>query len=272
VPAGIDTDAAIPLDTDPPRHPHPRDTDVHDSAPPVDDTLPPGDSDPPVATFAMYAHTNNTLYSVDPATNQVARIGRFKNGQGFVVTMADIAIDAQGHLYAGGYDATANGGHSIYVVDPTTARVRRVCDVPLALTGLTFLSDGRLVAGADHALTAIDLTQRCAQVEIYRDDNQTTSGDVVGLPDGKLYWTVIGSGNDLLVVVDPVVGTATIAGTTGGSMLYGLGYDETADVLYGFSNASGRIVTIDPATAASHAVPGGSRIYWWGATTNPVVW
>ena len=79
-------------------------------------------------------------------------------------------------------------------------------------------------------------------------------------------------GGDPVVVVDPVAGTATVAGTTGGAMLYGLGYDETADVLYGFSASSGKIVTIDPATAASQQVPGGSRIYWWGATTNPVVW
>jgi hypothetical protein len=291
--ATIDTDAGIPLDTDRPHHHRhtdppedsgappgddsfaPDDTDVPDTdVPPVDTDVPPVDTDtaPPVATYSMYAHTSDTLFSVDPAQNLVSRIGTFRRPNNVVVSMADIAIDLGGHLFAGSYDATTSGNHTIYSVDPTTARITWVCDVPLSLIGMTFLSDGRLVVGADHTLTVVDLSSHCAQSQLYSNANWTTSGDVVGLPDGYLYWTVTGPSNDLLVRVDPAQGTASVMGTTAVTSLYGLGYDDTLGVLYGFSANSGRIHVIDPATAHTTRVPGGTSHIWWGATTNPVVW
>jgi hypothetical protein len=274
-----DTDAASPLDTDRPHRPHrPKDTDVPvDSAPPQDDT-PPVDTEvdtdtaPPIATFSMYAHTADTLFSVDPAQNLVSRVGPFKKRNGTPVEMVDIAIDLGGHLYAGSSATTASGWNTLYSVDPTTARVTRVCDVPVTPTGLTFLSDGRLVAGSGSTLTIIDLSAGCATSVLVQSASYSTSGDVVGLPDGNLYWTVLGSSGDQLVRVDPVARTATVVGSTGISSFYGLGYDETAGVLYGFSANSGKIHTIDPATAHTARVPGATTRVWWGATTNPVVW
>lgn len=256
----VDTDVvdAVP-DSDPP-----------DSDPP--DTAEPAETDPFVATFAMYAHSNIDLFSVEPATAVVTKVGRFQTPNRVTVAMADIAIDLQGHLYAGSFEATGSGSFTIWSVNPTTAQVTRVCDVPARLTGMTFLSDGRLVVGADHALTIVDLANGCATSELYRDNNLTTSGDVVGLPDGNLYWTVTGGGNDVLMVVDPVQRTARTVGVTGQQQLYGLGYDEVAGVLYGFSSFSRKVVSIDPASAATTAVPVGNQQYWWGATTNPVVW
>lgn len=256
----VDTDVALPL---------PNDSDVPDT----DSDIPePADTDPFVATFAMYAHTNIDLFSVEPATSTVTRIGRFLTPNRTTVAMADIAIDLQGRLYAGSYDTNTSGAHTVYSVNPTTAAVQRVCDVNLSLTGMTFLSDGRLVVAADHALTVVDLANGCAASELYRDNNLTTSGDVVGLPDGKLYWTVTGSGNDVLMVVDPVTHLARTVGTTGQSQLYGLGYDEVSGVLYGFSAYAQKVVTIDPRDAVTRAVPGPTARPWWGATTNPVVW
>ena len=255
---GVDTDVGLPL---------PQDTDVPDT-----DVPPPADTDPSVATFAMYAHSNIDLFSVEPTTAAVTKIGRFLTPNGAAVAMADIAIDLRGRLFAGSYEATSAGAHTIYTVMPTTAAVTRLCEVDVALTGMTFLSDGRLVAATEHALTLIDLANGCATSELYRDNNVTTSGDVVGLPDGKLYWTVTGSGNDVLMRVDPVAKTARTVGTTGSIQLYGLGYDEASGVLYGFSSFSQRVVTIDPRDATTRVVQGTTPQYWWGATTNPVVW
>ena len=95
-----------------------------------------------------------------------------------------------------------------------------------------------------------------------------TSGDLVGLPDGYLYWTVLGGTNDELVRVDPVTGAAFWVGAVAGSRLFGLGYDD--GTLYAFSS-DGSILSIDPTTAATTVVSSDTTS-WWGATTNPVVW
>ena len=97
----------------------------------------------------------------------------------------------------------------------------------------------------------------------------STSGDIVGMPAGNLYWTVVGAGfSDHLVRVDPRTGAATWIGDIGEYGLWGIG--EVGGNLTGFSSG-GRLVEIDPATARvtrGTDLPG----TWWGATTNPVRW
>jgi len=93
-----------------------------------------------------------------------------------------------------------------------------------------------------------------------------TSGDVVGLPDGLLYWAV--RDGDDLVVVDPDSGVTSVRGVIGVQRIYGLGY--SGGMLYGFTDAS-QVLEIDPANGeitGEQVLPG----EWWGATTNPVVW
>ena len=94
----------------------------------------------------------------------------------------------------------------------------------------------------------------------------STSGDIIGLPDGMLYWTV--TGGDALVQVDPADGTTRRRGNIGISGIYGLGY--AYGELLGFVS-SGRVVVIDESSGDTedNAPLSGS---WWGATTNPVLW
>ena len=92
-----------------------------------------------------------------------------------------------------------------------------------------------------------------------------TSGDLVGLPDGYLYWTVVGDESDQLVRLDPNSGLFAPVGSLGYDQLYGLGYDEGE--LFGFS-ASGLIVAISPDSAttslrSSGSLSGGERDNPW---------
>src|SRR5687767_8407622 len=69
------------------------DTDVED---PVDEH----DTDVPTATADAYANTASELYSFDPSTLKVKKIGDFVNRAGKNCTwMTDIAINLAGEMY-----------------------------------------------------------------------------------------------------------------------------------------------------------------------------
>jgi hypothetical protein len=228
-----------------------------DSDPVLTDTVttPPEDT-AEVATELVYLNTGDTLFSYDPATNVATRIGSFEEGGRAVTTMTDIAIDLDGHMFGGSYTA-------LFRVNPGTAELTWVADLADEMTGLTFVSDGRLV-GAGARMSFVD-TSTGRLTELVPFGQYTTSGDIIGLPDGMLYWTV--TGGDGLVQVDPNTGATRRVGNVGATGVYGLGYAQGQ--LYGFTEA-GRVLTIDPATGASSS----RRLdgAWWGATTNPVLW
>lgn len=226
----------------------------------IEDSDSGGDTIPdtaPVATEPVYINTSDTLYSYDPGQNRATRVAEFtENGRAFS-GMTDIAIDLDGHMFGGSYDA-------LYRIDPGTAEVTFVASLDDEMTGLTFVSDGRLV-GAGAGVNFVD-PRSGRLTELVPPGRFETSGDIVGLPDGMLYWTV--EGGDDLVVVDPNSGDARRVGEIGESAIYGVGYAYGA--LYGFTSA-GRVLEIDATTGA---VASDTRCSgtWWGATTNPVLW
>ena len=220
--------------------------------------------DDDVALARVYAHTTSEIFEVDPRSGEAESIGAFRNASGGLDGFVDMAIDLDGYLYAGTYDR-------LYRVDPNDGRVAPVCSLDFQPFAMTFGPNGVLYAGSsDNRLVEVD-TVSCETTELVAGD-WTTSGDIVGLPDGFIYWTVRGEGNDAndeLVRVDPETGAASWVGVTGTSRLYGVGYSEGS--LYGFSSA-GEIVSIDPATAETEILDVIDTISWWGATTNPVRW
>lgn len=255
-----DTGAATPQadDSTPP-------ADTADSAP---DSPPPEDSGgvvdtqpedtAPVATDPVYVSTGSALYGYDPKTNTATKVGDYSRGGSKVTDMTDIAIDLNGYMYGCAYT-------QLYRIDPTNAQTNPIATMDQSFNALTFLSDGSLVGAADNSVYYVD-TSSGKTTPLAKNTKYSTSGDIVGLPDGKLYWTV--EGGDDLVVVDPATGTATKVGTIGVANLFGVGYADGE--LYGFSSG-GRAVTIDPASAtvtANQPLAGS----WWGATTNPVLW
>lgn len=250
-----------------PPSPEPEDTDepVVDTDEPVDtgDTADTGHTtdvtDPgPVATEPVYINTASTLFSYDPATHTATRIGEFTEG-GRPVTggMTDIAIDLDGLMYGGSFT-------TLYRVDPRNGDCRRVGSLADEMTGLTFVSDGRLV-GAGAAVSFVD-TSTGDLTPLVRAGQYSTSGDIIGLPDGMLYWTV--DGGDDLVQVDPDDGSLRRRGSVGVSGVFGLGYADGE--LIGFTS-SGRVIGIDESSGRSTGSQSLSGT-WWGATTNPVLW
>ncbi len=210
-----------------------------------------------VATEAVYVNTATTLFSFDPNTGVATRIGTFTEGGRAVTSMTDIAIDLDGIMFGGSYDA-------LYRINPNTAECRFVAYLDDEMTGLTFVSDGRLV-GAGAGVSFVDTTNG-RLTPLVSPGQYDTSGDIIGLPDGMLYWTV--TGGDGLVQVDPNTGTARRRGTVGVTAVYGLGY--AYGELYGFTSG-GQVITIDASSGRSTGedpLVGG----WWGATTNPVLW
>ncbi|MEQ1570103.1 MAG: hypothetical protein ABMA64_31000, partial [Myxococcota bacterium] len=239
-------------------------TDPDTTPPPVDTGTPPVDTGtPPVtvpASAPVYANTSDTLFEIDPATGARTYVGTFQDGGAPIDGMVDIAIDTAGRMFGGTYEA-------IWQIDPTTAAVSQVCETDLAPYALAFTSDGVLFAGAGADIVRVELPT-CRTTTLVSNSDYETSGDLVGLPDGYLYWTVDGGDSDHLVRVDALTGAAFWVGVVDEVDLFGLGYDQGE--LYGFSKG-GAIVRIDPGNASTQSVFSDGTS-WWGATTNPVVW
>ncbi len=229
---------------------------TEDSAEPEEPTI-----EESVATEKMYANTSGSLFQVEPETGAMTFIGEFtENGQP-VDHFEDIAIDLSGHMYGG-------TGEYMYLINPNTAEVRSICPLEIDTTALTFTSEGVLIIGVDTALYKFDVVD-CSMEVLIANSYYETSGDIVGLPDGYLYWSVRGSGSDKLIKVNPQTGYEDWVGDIGEERLYGMGFAN--DKLYGFSG-SGVIVEIDPQTGWSSFMKEANNLSWWGATTNPVMW
>jgi hypothetical protein len=213
----------------------------------------------PVATAPIYLNDAAALYSFNTTTHRATTIGIFAEA-GMSFEMYDIAIDSSGDLIG-----VSDG--SLYAINPTTAACTYLAHVSNSSpNGLTFLPDGRLVlAGED--VQILNPQTFALEQELVPPGRYSTSGDIVALPDGMLYWAVLASGNDELIRIDPSNGGLTDLGQLGASGVYGLAWAD--NVLYGFT-AGGQYLAINPTSAAS--VIGSTPGSWYGATTNPATW
>ena len=214
-----------------------------------------------VAQAPVYANTSGSLYEVDPATGEVYFINDFFTAEGPVDHFEDIAIDLSGHMYGG-------TGEYLYLINPSTAEVQPICELPIRTTALTFTDDGRLVVGSEKTILFLDVLT-CETETLIANAFHETSGDIVGLPDGYLYWTVFGTDSDMLVQVDPNTGIEVEIGPVGYSRLFGLGYSDGQ--LYGF-NSEGQVLRMSPQEGQAILSAQREDLSWWGAATNPVAW
>lgn len=220
------------------------------------------ETEPPPAEAPVYAHDADTLYEVKPDTGERVQLGTFSlDEQPVEGSFIDIAIDLDGNMFGATFFA-------LYQINPTNAVTKKLCDVDLDMVAMTFSSDGELFVGGSDGVHIVNVVN-CRATPLSVGGGYQTSGDLVGLPDGYLYWTVRGSSRDELVRVDPLSGQTSWIGATGFSEIYGLGYDD--GVLYGF-NSYGETISIDPRTADASALVSDGSISWYGATTNPVQW
>lgn len=259
---------------------------VHDAAIPLIDL---GTSDAVAAdstfvepqTAVIYAHSSSTLYSFDPQTNRVTRIGGFRDQvSGAAVTQVlDLALNAAGDMYI----VTPS---VLYQVDVDTAEVTRV----LALTGvgsvngLSFLIPGTVDATEETlvavtmvgGLIKIDLrTQAVTMLGTYPSGWQS-SGDLVSVEGAGTFATVTHdrSGPDSLARITFTAGAAQIeilgatrSGTQSFKSIYGIGYWGRS--LYGFT-ATGELIEINRVDGTAQLVSnstGSRQFYGAGVTT-----
>ena len=226
------------------------------------DTAVIADTAAPIANAPVYANTSDTLYEIEPGTGELRTVGSFWLASGELDGgIVDIAINTDGLMYG----ATTS---TLYQIHPFTTEVWKICATDGAMMALTFTADGELVGGNDEGVHLIDM-ETCENDRIAGNNVYETSGDLVGLPDGYLYWTVRGENSDELVRVAPANGSMRWVGEIGYDQLFGVGYDN--GVLYGFGY-DGEIVSINPDTATTTMTAKANGYSWWGATTNPISW
>lgn len=225
-------------------------------------TAPPRGPDPVYepAEEPIYAHSPHTLYTVDPATGDHDVVGTFHLAGGGSTELYDIAIDPAGRM-AGGAQGT------LYWVDPLSGELTEACQLSVGYTALTFSADGTLYSGSANDVVRID-PDTCTVDYLVHGASVTTSGDLVGLPDGYLYWTVRGGMYDHLVRIDPGTGSVHNVGSLDAGSVYGLSYFE--DTLYAFGYG-GTIHAVEPSDASTISVVTNTPS-WYGAATNIFAW
>ncbi len=224
------------------------------------------------ATEPIYIHTATDLYTYDADLNVANPVGSFRTAAGpLEAGIVDIAIGLDGRMYGGdraGEGQNGTGINNVWVIDSNSGACTKIFEIDDYPHGLTVLADGRLVVAGDR-ISVIDPNTGAVELEL--DSQYETSGDIVGLPDGYLYWTVRPANQnegDGLVRINVNTGEFLHLGQVEVARLFGLGFTQGA--LYGFSSG-GQVVKIDPSNARviEQLTLTGS---WWGATTNPVRW
>lgn len=208
----------------------------------------------------VYAHSDSTLYAMDPHTNALRTVGTFGfPSDGNHHAMTDIAIDADGDIIGVTVDA-------IYRINATSAACTLLSPLPgnHNFVGLTFLPVGVLdparevlVGGAtDGSYWRIDpdtgTSTRLGQFQ----GTWGLSGDIVSVRDAATYATVrhssgSGSTTDSLATIDPRTGSVRILGDTGFARIYGLGYWRGS--LFGFTR-DGSFISISATTGRGRMV------------------
>ena len=251
-----------------------------------------GGERPPPAPGKVYAHSDSTLWLLEPISKQVTMVGAFDCVETqMVASMVDIAIDRTGKMTGSAGISFNNAlGGALVSIDPTNAHCTVLTRGPDLVTSLTYVPEGTLVANAEAlvgyaadkyvrvdpatgALTQIGLLNNATSGGI----TWVSSGDVVSIKDGGTYLTVTagvgdpGPGGDRIVEVDPKTGALKrIIGPTGSPDVLGLGY--WGGIAYGFT-LTGSLIQIDLMTGAGTpiAIPGApSDLAFYGAGTTTI--
>ncbi|HEY1547529.1 MAG TPA: hypothetical protein VGG28_06910 [Kofleriaceae bacterium] len=222
----------------------------------------------------VYAHTESTLYRVDPDSLAISEIGDFKWPNNSTDTMTDIAIDKDGNMVGVSFD-------KVYKVDTGTAQTTLLSgSLQGMFNGLSYVpatyvnqtGDDVLVGtrNTDGAVFEIDpMTGSATQIGDM-GNGFSSSGDLVAVDGFGIVQTVPGDGGDTLATLATGTFAATAIGNTGYGSIWGLAFWKNK--VFGFTD-DGAFITIDPTTGAATLVSENFE-GWYGAavtTTAPVI-
>ena len=235
-------------------------------ATPDDATLP--DAGPPPFMGAIYAHSYQNLYRVDPDTLAVTLVGPFGWPMGEDL-MTDIAVDADGNITGISFGA-------VYAIDRDTAQCTYLAALSGSFNGLSFLprpSGGEILIGTAETGEVWEIDRATGSSTQIGDYGGTvgSSGDIVSVTGfGTVATVKFGGQIDYLARIDETTGAATLIGQTGYADIWGVGFWRNQ--VYGFV-ATNQFVLIDVATGVATYVSTGPE-NWAGAgvtTSAPVV-
>lgn len=181
------------------------------------------DSGNPGGSTTVYAHTDDTLYTLDPKTNMVTMIGKFAGFSGSDTGVTDLAVDAAGDVYVNSetnlYSAavpTSPGAVNLTLVHSISVATGQKF-YALAFTPANAIDPSEVLIGGD------------GKGEIWSIDKGT--GATVDLgnfgPDPKKSGNILALSGDIVFYMDAMMnplGLATVRScTTGGSCSYSTG-------------------------------------------------
>jgi hypothetical protein len=218
---------------------------------------------PYVDVSRIWAHSGDTLYSVDPVTFDLQTVGKF----GVRESMTDLAVTPNGEVY--GISMT-----SLYRIERSAARATVVFDkISQENVALTFQTDGTLLmADKPGSVRVINPTSGAiSDVGIY-GGGFNTAGDLVAVADGTMYGiseSGPGSsvGSNVLITVDGQ-GRATPVGGIGFDEVWGLAYAGGRVLAF---TSRGEIISIDRATGKGTLVRSFQGVRFYGAGTSPLM-
>jgi hypothetical protein len=231
---------------------------------------------PPPEVNEVFGHSADTLYRLDPKSNDVTEVGDF-NGCGPVI---DIALDESSNLYAASYDA-------LYTVDKKTAKCTEIGKGSFP-NSLSFVPKGTVDASAEALVgyegsTYVRIDTKTGKKTTLGTigGGMISSGDIVSVKGGKTYLTVKGTTacntNDCLIEVDPKTGAKlTDFGSIGFKNVFGLSF--WGGKVYGFDETGTLFeVTFSGTKITTKTIPIPSKpsnLSFWGAgssTSAPLV-
>src|SRR5262245_52729652 len=219
------------------------------------------DSGPEPAFSAVYAHSDTTLFKVDPDTLTVTEVASFGwPNLNAVDQMTDIALDRNSNMV--GISFT-----KVYSIDKETAACRYLSTLDASLArqfnGLSFVPPSEvdpngpeiLVATAyDGTVWRLDPATGAGTMLGSYGNGMQSSGDVVSVSGFGTVATVKmpGHATDWLVRVNVKTGAATPIGDTGFTDIWGVGFWKNK--IYGFTSIGSygtgraRFILINPQT------------------------
>ena len=228
----------------------------------------------PAEKVLVYAHSGSDLFSVDPESLQISRVGPFLipgTPVKYLNDVTDIAIDRNGRIVGTTFNR-------LLEIDGQTAECKPIAPLPpgRSFNGLSWIrtdaGDERLLATTiDGGVFQIDPTTGAATMVGGLGTGLKSSGDLVSVASYGTLVTLSGPTSDRLARIDPVTGAATIIGDTGFQKVWGLGF--WGNRVFGFTN-SGQFILIDPQTGAGTLKDTISAYPFWGAgvtTSVPVI-